>query len=412
MNNITTYTPTINTITLEDLKSKTQKYAYKQSFSSISIAFLNEVSRLILQDPELKTIPEYASLAFWLRKSNLIKMIEAYNNHTYFPLGTVFHICPNNVETMFLYSLSLSILAGNTNLVRISSTNKNNQIIEIFNILNLVLKKPEFENFKDSIFVFTYDRDDEINKTLSSISDSRVIWGGDKTIQMFKGIPTMPHCKDILFPNRNSLMIFSIDYWLNLDLSEKEKISKLIYNDIFTFNQKACSSPSLVLFYSKTRSALSYEIIPDLTRFIEKHHKINTQTDEYNLITLKLNQLFDDVINNKIINSTAPESNSIIFSEIYENNFPKTESCGGGYLYFKDFSDLNKLSNYIDATTQTLSYLGLSKIELDEIVKISNSVGIDRIIPVGDALKFNNIWDGKDLLLELVKIKYIQYSNY
>ena len=38
-----------------------------------------------------------------------------------FPRGLVFHVPPANVDTIFVYSWALSALAGNPNVVRISS---------------------------------------------------------------------------------------------------------------------------------------------------------------------------------------------------------------------------------------------------------------------------------------------------
>ena len=43
------------------------------------------------------------------------------------------------------------------------------------------------------------------------ISDLRIIWGGNQTINKLKEISTSERCRDLYFPNRNSFYVLLIN---------------------------------------------------------------------------------------------------------------------------------------------------------------------------------------------------------
>ena len=65
-----------------------------------------------------------AHFAFWTRRAALMKLAASFaarvpQHALARPRGLVFHLPPQNVETVFLYSWALSYLAGNANIVRL-----------------------------------------------------------------------------------------------------------------------------------------------------------------------------------------------------------------------------------------------------------------------------------------------------
>src|ERR1700687_1819779 len=65
-----------------------------------------------------------AHFAFWTRRAAVAKIaansVAPRPQHALArPRGLVFHLPPQNVETVFLYSWALSYLAGNANIVRL-----------------------------------------------------------------------------------------------------------------------------------------------------------------------------------------------------------------------------------------------------------------------------------------------------
>ena len=75
--------------------------------------------------------------------------------------------------------------------------------------------------------------------------------------------------------------------------------------------------------------------------------------------------------------------------------------CGSGYFNEVTVSSLDELSPVINRKFQTIGYIGFSKEELDNWLKRSKPLGVDRIVPVGRTMDFSLIWDGYDLVSNL-----------
>ena len=89
-----------------------------------------------------------------------------------------------------------------------------------------------------------------------------------------------------------------------------------------------------------------------------------------------------------------------------DNVFENTDSLRGkfGYFYEYDTDDINSIVHIINTKYQTLTYFGVEKSELLGFVVKNRLSGIDRIVPVGQALDIDVIWDGYDLVRSLSRI--------
>ena len=61
----------------------------------------------------------------WTSKKNLSLYLKNYEPEQEFRTGRglIFHICPNNVPTNFIFSFFLGLLSGNSNIVKLPSSN-------------------------------------------------------------------------------------------------------------------------------------------------------------------------------------------------------------------------------------------------------------------------------------------------
>jgi hypothetical protein len=99
------------------------------------------------------------------------------------------------------------------------------------------------------------------------------------------------------------------------------------------------------------------------------------------------------------INSSKP---AIV--EIKKNDINRIENiCGGGYFHQCFINDLTELQDTVKENDQTLSYIGFNSEILKNLAKLLNGKGIDRIVPVGQALAFMQTWDGFSLLNHFTK---------
>ena len=107
-------------------------------FEKIIIEFLQDFSNSLIKDKKNIKYPEIIAFAFWIRKSNLIKIEKKLNllkNEVRIGRGLAFHVPPANVLTGFLYSWVFGLLSGNSNIVKVPSSNKdlNSKIIKLIN---------------------------------------------------------------------------------------------------------------------------------------------------------------------------------------------------------------------------------------------------------------------------------------
>ena len=114
-------------------------------FDDLIIEFLGSISQEILTNKNLKVFPDLYSFAFWSRKNNLIKIKRNYDK-TRIGRGIAFHICPSNVPMNFAFSLALGLLSGNSNIVRLPST-EFIQTFKLCSIMKKILKKKKISSY-------------------------------------------------------------------------------------------------------------------------------------------------------------------------------------------------------------------------------------------------------------------------
>ncbi|MHB8580339.1 MAG: acyl-CoA reductase [Ignavibacteriaceae bacterium] len=376
-------------------------------FADVSIDFFSALSKNILETYEIKLFPELVALAYWLRKANLNSIINdlkrgVSENDILVPRGLAFHIAPSNVDSIFLYSWALSLLAGNLNIVRVTQ-NLNPQLELLFTIIRRLMIEDKWQEISQRNLIVTYPKEEEINKFISAEADLRVLWGGDETIKSIKILPSKATAIDISFADKFSYTLISCSEYLDLDESGKSNLAKNFYNDSYWFDQMACSSPRFVFFsgYEKKCSEASKHFWNYLQKeLIRKGH-----SDSINIAMEKLVYLYESF-------SIAENASSTIEVNIGNPTVARvgldeirkySETCGGGFFFECFIESLMDLKIIVNRKDQTLSYFGFSKDLLKEFAYKVNGAGIDRIVPVGQALNFGPTWDGYSLINELTK---------
>ncbi|AIL47054.1 acyl-CoA reductase [Elizabethkingia anophelis] len=373
-------------------------------FDDLVIDFLAELGRNILKDRDINRFPAAAALAHWLRKVNIKQIKEEnecifnYKNISINPSGIVFHVCPSNVDTMFIYSLAISLLAGNKNILRVSKKMDSFLMNRLFSIFNEIIKLEKYSLLRNYITVVQYGYEEEINSYFSLQADARIIWGGDKTINALKNIPSKPRVRDFYFSDRVSFAIFNLNEFFKNDLSERNILIRKFYNDTYTFDQKGCSSPQRIFFFGETNQIQQF--YEELSSYVET----NYETDITSISSLKLNNQIQDSLNFQI-DSVFNKNN---YLTLIESDHFNIETCGAGYFYFKRINKIDEIIDFIDKKVQTITHYGLSHEQIKNLQQKTYGKGIDRIVEVGNALDFNYIWDGYNLFSELVQKQYIK----
>ena len=376
-------------------------------FAPEILQFCGRLSRLIFQDKAARGFPELQALAFWMRPAELNALCESARlletAHTRLvPRGIVFHVPPANVDTMFVYSWIVSILMGNRNLIRLSSS-ITPQVEILCRIANSAIDEAEL--FRDQTIIVQYGHEQEITGLFSAAADVRVIWGGDQTVNAIRSIPLAPHATELTFPDRFSLSAIRAVRYLALDETQAIALAEKFYNDTFWFDQMACSSPRLLLWCGDTAdcATASNLFFGHLQKCIERKGYAPEAAVRMNRFTFACRAILD----RPVTGYADFEGNIPVLTLGSLENLDRNH-CGGGLLLAFQSDSLSALAPVVDHRDQTLTQFGFEEEELEAFVKNLNGRGIDRIVPIGQALQFQRFWDGYDLFQSLSRSVYFR----
>ena len=373
------------------------------AFSAAARAFTHDFSSSLLARADTRRQPELAALAYWMRKSNISRLHEAFIKETaqrlFVARGTVFHIAPSNVDTVFVYSWLLSLLSGNSNIVRLPSkrTTLNDTLIAA--IVD-ILAQPDHAEIARRNVLLRYPADDAITTRLSALCDVRVIWGGDQTVSHIRQLPLPAAATELVFANKYSLALIHAAHWLATNETERVQQVNLFWNDAYGFGQMACSSPRLVLWVG-TEEAVAAAADDFWDRLDCKLHE-------------KLQRFSDIDYVNKLVatDSLAIEvgalarsgtNNSLVRVQLDRPALYVQHHCGAGMFFESRLSELGELVPLLNRTVQTVSYFGWKPEAFRSLVASAQLRGIDRIVPFGRALDFSAVWDGYDLIRSFLR---------
>ncbi len=161
------------------------------------------------------------------------------------PAGRVLHLAPSNVDTLFVYSWALAYLCGNASIVRLSQ--ESGAVVDaLLRVIDAVASGDE-ELRATNRFV-TYGHDDAITAALSAWCAHRVIWGGDETVAAIRPLPLPSHASERVFGSKYSFAVIDARRYIGAPGDERARVASGFFNDLFWFDQMACSSPQVVFW--------------------------------------------------------------------------------------------------------------------------------------------------------------------
>jgi len=366
-------------------------------------AFINALSETILKDPSFRIYPELVAMAFWMRRSNIVKLKKDFEkekgDRLWLARGTVFHIAPSNVDTIFVYSWFLSMMIGNINVVRLSS-NINEAVSILIDLINKISARDEFAEVRNRFLLVQYEHNDEITGRFSSNCDVRVIWGGDETITRIRRIPLSPTATELVFADKFSFSLIDAEAF-NASGTKADLIGKF-YNDAYWFGQNACSSPRLIVWLGDTGriETARQEFWRLLSELVKKKLE--------NASAVAVSKLVSECA--LAINSTGgirmEKSDTSLINRVFiqdPSDIDRENHCGGGLFYEVFIKELSEISRIIDKKDQTISVYGVDGENLKKLLNDLRPAGINRIVPIGQALDFSAVWDGYNLLREFCR---------
>jgi len=354
-----------------------------KAFTADKIEFLSEISKRLLTH---KDRPNVVALAYWLRKSNVASIEREYTAKQkgaakLEPAGLVFQIAPGNVDALFAYYWSLSMLQGNTTVTRLSAERGEDAEL-ILNCLQTVLDEERFSSIKgQSSFVYYDHEKTEYTQTLSLQCDRRVIWGGNKTIERIQRYPLKSSGKDIVFPDRQSIAVVRYDTTWTDEI--KDRLSKALKTDITSLGQGACAAPLAIVWLGK---------VAEISAFLER---------EWAKIEPRFG--FDQVNSLVFLHQSCALGGKRISasSVILENNTPILSTHTRSGLWHFIYQNIEDLDVESFSGIQTIGVFNIDNIEYKNLEEFRSACFGKHLTRLGRMLNFNVQWDGIDSLSAL-----------
>lgn len=370
-------------------------------FTEEVIEGLDALSKALMHDPQSRLYPDVVTFAFFCRRGNLMKLREQYQSpisnvqcQIRLGRGIIFHIAPSNVPVNFAYSVVAGLLAGNTNVVRVSQKQ--------FPQVDIIVKHMREIGMK-RLAVVRYPHDSNANEVFSAACDVRVIWGGDGTIAELRKNALAPRSFDICFADRysiaaiNSNKIISENCILNTEILKQ--LAERFYNDTYLFDQNACSAPHLVVWtgnHVEEAKKLFWDAVQQVTA--QKYQFQDVMAVD------KLTALYKQAC---AMPTHEEETKNNILCRVEIDALPQdidSFRCAGGYFTEYTAQSLDEIALIVNEKYQTLAYYGFTQQELSDFVLRNRLTGLDRIVPFGETTAFSLTWDGMNLIERMSRV--------
>ena len=360
-------------------------------FAEEVVEALNELSGRLLHDSTSRQYPDVVTFAFFCRRGNLVKLCEQYGSEAIrLGRGMVFHIAPSNVPVNFAYSMVAGLLAGNTNVVRVSQ--------KPFLQVDLIVKHMR-EIGMHRVAVVRYPHDSNANAIFSADCAVRVIWGGDATIARIRECALPARAFDICFADRYSLAAINADKMYDVSMSDVFKLAERFYNDTYLFDQNACSAPHLVVWIGSHVQEVKQLFWDAVQQVAEQKYQFQEV-----MAVDKLTALYKQSC---AMPTCEEQTKNNLLRRVEISELPcdiDSFRCTGGYFTEYTAQSLDEIAPIVNAKYQTLAYFGFEHDELRDFVLRNRLTGIDRIVPFGETTAFSLTWDGMNLIERMSRI--------
>ncbi|WP_058952958.1 acyl-CoA reductase [Clostridium tyrobutyricum] len=388
------------------------------------ILILDEYSKRLCKSRRLLKIEGVAYLSFYLRKLNLEKLVEInLKNKKYLDefvdegngklikaqgRGIACHWIAGNVYTLAIYSTFQSIIAKSSNIVRVpeKSIDIVLKLLELLDNIQVFYNNAMYSSkdiLKNIALVYFSSKDEILNKSMSIIADSRIIWGGKEAVNHITSLPKKTICKDIIFGPKYSFAVFDKDI---IESDECYAYMDKLLVDIILFGQKACSSPQ-VLFVEKSNLALD-DIVKILQTSFEKvgkrYKNILNEAECSKIINER--GIYSLSLNKDICCSKGLEYTILINDEI-----KLEEPLGGRCIFVKEIDSIFDVKDIITKRIQTVGYAIKDESKILKFADVVTKAGVDRVINVGNMNNYDSPWDGCFMINELVRWCCVTLNN-
>lgn len=362
-------------------------------FAPDDFSYCQALSEALLKDSQSRDFPDLIALGFWLRQANLKPLLAPYQQSNFFrqPLGLVFHSAPANVDSLFVYSGILSLLCGNKNVIRLSSRSGGSTAVLIEKIRGIAAAFPQ-QNARFQLIQCSYDSP-QLTALITKV-DGRVLWGSDQAIQAQRKLVIPAHARELSFGHKFSLCLLGADALLQANDAEFQQLLQLFYRDQLTFSQQGCSSAKAVLWLGEQAQVQQAQqrFWPTFTELVTQKKPLNA-SEQYQALANAQQLIMSS--ETQLTLAQQQTISRLAISQLEPMFIQQHQGCG---LFLElQLSNLKQLNPMLTQAHQTLTVWGVEATELKNWLSTVHT-GLDRVMPVGQALSFSPDWDGVNLI--------------
>ncbi len=312
------------------------------------------------------------------------------------PLGVLAHVTPGNSPALSFLAIVEGLIAGNVNLLKLSSNDSDFTIKS----LEWLIENDLTGSIKEKCYVFKISsKEKELLKAILSNCDGLSAWGSEATILELKSmIPSQ--ARFIPWGHKISFAIIDESKISN------ENVLKALAFDAINFEQQACSSPQCLYLITEEKEKV-YELAKNLLPYVEQksntiaYPELDLQTQAEITNTSEMLRLDSIMGQGQIFEDKKLRSRLMVELSSDLKPSPLYRS-----LWIKPISK-DEITKTLFPLRQYLQTAGLAASE-KEIVSIANSLldaGVTRITPVGKMLTSytGEPHDGEYALLRYMK---------
>lgn len=367
---------------------------------------LDDLAADLVQRRDMAAVPGVPFLAAFLQAANLSHLvareipepetldrfvaIDDRKSARLLPKGIVCHWMAGNVPLLGMFSWAISVLAGNRNVIRVSS--RHDDLVSPL-LRRLAEVSESGRELARETAVMQFDRDDiATQNAMSAMADVRIVWGGTEAVDAIRALPCDWECDTIVLGPRVSIAV------LDPHAAHEAAIARLV-TDIVYFDQLACSSPQWLFLKGRPGDLAFDTVIERMASEFERQsgtfprHALGF--DETYRIQLDRARI---VLDGGSVRRDERTAWTMALVDV-----PQTRvSCSNRFLQVIPFEDIDRVSPQIPRNVQTAVTL-LGDAEMELFSEDAARRGVCRFPRPGEGNHFESPWDGVPLISRLTR---------
>jgi acyl-CoA reductase-like NAD-dependent aldehyde dehydrogenase len=367
---------------------------------------LDDLANDLMQRREMASVPGLPFLAGFLQATNLTHLlarevpapgalerfvpVDERKSARLLPKGIVCHWMAGNVPLLGMFSWAVSVVAGNCNVIRVSS--RHDDLVSP--LLDRLAKVSEDgRELARETAVMRFDRDDlATQKAMSAMADVRIVWGGTEAVDAIRALPCDWECDTIVLGPRVSVAV------LDPQVAHEAAISRLV-TDIVYFDQLACSSPQWLFLKGRPGEPLFDAVIERMASEFDRQSRAFPRHE------LGFDETYSIQLNRARVvldGGTLRRDDGTAWTMALVDVPQPRVACANRFLQVVPFDDIDSVTPQIPRNVQTAVTL-LGDREMERFSEDAARRGVCRFPRPGEGNHFETPWDGIPLISRLTR---------